>query len=477
MISAGGNPNVIDTLIKGTPLQGGAFIVGPVLGQGGFGITYQCGDRQLHRYVAIKELFPQGCRRVGTKVQPDDDVFAPEWQKLRQKFLEEARALARFHHPGIVQVLTIFEENNTAYMVMEFLRGQTLRQLLDQRRVLSEGECLNYIEQIVQALTVMHNANVIHCDIKPENLMVCEDGRVVLVDFGLNKKLERSTSYATRRLTTTLQLGTAGYAAPEQYVKNMPIGAFTDNYGLGATLYHLLTGIEPIPAPERALGAVLLAPAQVNPLISHTLSQSVMRMLELSAPRRPQTAHAFLDLVKRSAAVSSVATNGVVTIPTSTAATIAPAPSNHSQNPLVLSTAAPVTPPAMPESPTVPASVPVASQAGVTSPPFPSTPSRSQVHNILVWWIAVMPVCSVYLKDFLSALFEVKAGYLWLVPLMINVILNLGDEQQLEDAGYDTSGLHAWLVPIYLFQRAALLQQSNLYAIVWLITFVLAFLL
>jgi serine/threonine-protein kinase len=178
---------------------------------------------------------------------------------------------------------------------MEFLQGKTLRQLLDERRVLSESECLNYTEQIVQALTVMHNANVIHCDIKPENLMVCEDGRVVLVDFGLNKKLERSTKYATRRLTTTLQLGTAGYAAPEQYVNNTPLGAYTDNYGLGATLYHLLTGIEPIPAPERALGVVVLPPAQVNPLVSHTMSQSVMRMLELDATRRPQTAQAFLD--------------------------------------------------------------------------------------------------------------------------------------------------------------------------------------
>jgi serine/threonine protein kinase len=132
-------------LQSGTKLHGGNFTVGKVLGQGGFGITYLGGDTTLARSVAIKELFPQGCTRQGTTVHPSGTVTSADYQVNKQKFVEEARVLAQFHHRGIVAVYSTFEENNTAYMVMEFVKGQTLQKLVDTRGPLPEKEVVNYI--------------------------------------------------------------------------------------------------------------------------------------------------------------------------------------------------------------------------------------------------------------------------------------------------------------------------------------------
>ncbi len=171
-------------LQAGTKLDSGKFTVGKVLGQGNFGITYLGGDTTLGRSVAIKELFPQGCTRQGTTVHPSGTLAAAEYNANKQRFVDEARVLAQFHHRGIVQVYSIFEENNTAYMVMEFVKGKTLQKLIDTRGQLPEKEVVNYIAQAADALTAIHEAKLLHRDIKPENLMLTEDGRVVLVDFG-----------------------------------------------------------------------------------------------------------------------------------------------------------------------------------------------------------------------------------------------------------------------------------------------------
>lgn len=292
------NTNPALVLPGGTKLQNGTYTIGKVLGQGGFGITYYGGDMNLHRSVAIKEFFPDGSIRRDNSVQPGSAMSPADFQEAKKKFLEEARALARFHHRNIVQILTIFEESSTAYMVMEFLKGKTLMLLLQERGVLPESEAIRYMEEIGEALTAVHGAGLIHRDIKPENVMVCEDGRVVLIDFGLNKKLEQLGSHATRPLSATTHLGSEGYAPPEQHLAHGIAGAFTDVYALGATLYHLLTGQVPVSAPQRAMGSDLMPPDRVNPNVGHAASQAVMRAMALKSDERPQSVREFLDLLR-----------------------------------------------------------------------------------------------------------------------------------------------------------------------------------
>jgi serine/threonine protein kinase len=279
-------------LQAGTKLNNGKFTVGKVLGQGGFGITYLGGDASLGRSVAIKEFFPQGCIRQGTTVCPSSAITVTDYHVARQKFLEEARVLAQFHHRGIVAVYSTFEENNTAYMVMEFVKGKTLLSLVETRGPLPEKEVVNYITQAADALNAVHEAKLLHRDIKPENLMVTQDGRVVLVDFGTARAF---ASGKTRRMTAML---TPGYAPLEQYGQQARFGVFTDLYALGATCYHLLTGQMPVQATDRAAGVELQPPHRLNHAVSQTVSDAVMWAMEMRADRRPQSAQEFVKALK-----------------------------------------------------------------------------------------------------------------------------------------------------------------------------------
>ena len=252
----------------GTRLQGALYSVGKVLGQGGFGITYLGSDVGLKRAVAIKEFFPQvqGCSRTGTKVQPGGMITQAEYLEEKNKFLAEGQRLAQFQHPHIVKVFSLFEENNTAYMVMELLKGKTLLRIIEEHGPLEETEAVAYITQIAEALDVIHGSNLLHRDIKPENIIVTEERRAVLLDFGTAREFAAGK---TRRMTTTL---TQGYAPLEQYGQRARFGVPSDIYALGATLYHLLTGEIPIQATDRVSGVDLPAPDQINPRVSRVLT-------------------------------------------------------------------------------------------------------------------------------------------------------------------------------------------------------------
>lgn len=279
-------------LPTGTQLKGGLYTVGRVLGQGGFGITYLGSDAAVRRPVAAKEFFPYGSLRRGTEVLPGSGLDAAEFASARGKFGEEARVLARFHHPGIVAVYDSFEENRTAYMIMEYLRGRSLGKLVEERGALPEPEAVDDIRRAGQALEVVHAANLLHRDIKPDNIVLTDDGRVVLIDFG---NARTYTAGMTSRMTT---LVTPGYAPLEQYGQRVRFGAFTDVYALGATLYHLLTGQMPAPATDRAGGLELPAPRQLNPDLSQKVSDAVVWALEMRVDRRPPTVRAFLDALE-----------------------------------------------------------------------------------------------------------------------------------------------------------------------------------
>jgi len=288
-----------DYLPSGTHLQNGHFQLIDVLGQGGYGITYLADDMHLDRQVAIKEFFPAGCLRQGMNVVPGHTLSPTRFAEAKQKFLEEVRVLARFRHPSIVQVYTHFEENQTGYMVMEFLQGKTLAEVVAENGPLSEKDAVRFIDSIGQALSIVHKANIVHRDVKPENIILCDDGHVVLIDFGLTKQ-EVADTKGTRPLTGTSAVGTDGYAPPEQYSRNTQFGPPTDIYALGAALTFLLTGDVPLSATERAAGEELPALRERNPHLSPAISQAVAQAMAMPVRQRPAQVELFLKMLHSS---------------------------------------------------------------------------------------------------------------------------------------------------------------------------------
>ena len=292
-------------LPRGVRLNNGNYAVGEVLGQGGFGITYKGGDLSLRRYVAIKEFFPQGCARQNSTVQPAGTLSAADYAGVKAKFIEEARTLARFSDPGIVRVFGVFEENNTAYMVMEFLEGSTLSKRISEAGTINEAEAVSIAEKVGGALKVVHEAGIIHRDLKPDNICLTKDGRVVLIDFGTARAF---ASGKTVKQTTML---TPGYAPLEQYGQQARFGAYTDIYALAATLYHAITGQVPPQATDRAAGVELKAPRELNPRLSKTFSDALVWAMSVKASERPQNVGTFLDAIKRPQAAPLVPATAV----------------------------------------------------------------------------------------------------------------------------------------------------------------------
>jgi serine/threonine-protein kinase len=290
-------------LAPGTQLRNGDFTLVETLGQGGFGITYRALDNTLHRDAAIKEFFPRGAARD----ESTHEVLAPsssEFAAAKEEFLHEARALAQFNHPNIVDVYSVFEENGTAYMVMEWVRGSTLTQAVEARGVLSEDEALRIIKQAGAALAEVHARGLLHLDVKPDNVMLDEahsigsQARAVLLDFGMTKKIETVSGYGTMRLDAWSRFGTPGFAAIEQYSQNSTTGVYTDVYGLAATLFFLLTGTEPPEAASRATGTALPDLQTLAPNISHSVASAVAAAMSLPTNLRPQSVDDFLTRLK-----------------------------------------------------------------------------------------------------------------------------------------------------------------------------------
>lgn len=282
------NPNALP---PGTQLQDGQFILGEVLGEGGFGITYQAHDSVLNRTVAIKEFFPPGSTRRGINAIPsgmDDSAFTT----AREAFIEEARTLARFSHPNIVSVYAVFPANNTAYMVMEFVRGQSLQQIVEVLGAFPVEEAMAVMLPACAALKVIHDAGLLHGDIKPANIMRAGDGRIVLLDFGLTRRIEPNR-YATILLTPA-RYGTAGYAPLEQYGRQAEMGPFSDIYALAATLYFLLLADTPPAATDRATGIALDSQLYATGQLAHAVATG----MAMQPNERPQSVDEFVGLLQ-----------------------------------------------------------------------------------------------------------------------------------------------------------------------------------
>lgn len=261
------------------------YRTGKILGTGGFGITYLADDETLGQAVVIKEFFPReiaGREKDGMRVLlPREKNDRKRFLKGRKDFLIEARRLSQlFDIPEIVKVLDWFEENETAYLVMEFVRGITLNKYLQRLDMpLSFRQAWEMIRPVAAALEKVHKKGIIHRDLNPENLIVQEMGNLKIIDFGAARK------YLDTEKTMTILIK-KGYAPPEQYMNNGKQGPWSDVYGLCATLYEMITGVRPESSLDRVQKDELYLPSAYGAEISPEEEKVLCRGLEMEPEKR-----------------------------------------------------------------------------------------------------------------------------------------------------------------------------------------------
>lgn len=287
-------------LPPGTRLKNGAYILENVLGRGGFGITYRAQDVWSGDTVAIKECFPLGCERKGQEVAPGDFFSASHLESFKTGMRQQAESLEKLQHPAIVRVLENFEANNTVYMVMQFVPGPTLHQLVESEGPVAPEAALGWLEPLASAVRALHGAGLLHLDIKPENAIVApieDHPHLVLVDFDLIQPRE-ANDFRTRPLALAAQCGTPGYSPLEQYSQHARLTPASDVYALGATMYHLLTGQAPCPAVDRAAGAALKLPSDYKAGVPEHMERAVLEAMEMKPEARFADVPAFLQALR-----------------------------------------------------------------------------------------------------------------------------------------------------------------------------------
>jgi len=288
--------------LVGKTLQGGKYSLEQELGRGGFGVTFKATHHYLGQTVVIKTL-------------NESFNLHPDFAHYQRRFQDEARALALCIHPNIVRVSDFFVEAGWPYMVMDYVPGPTLQEVVFPGRPLDEATAVNYIRQVGEALKVVHQKGLLHRDIKPANVIPRRGTQeVVLIDFGIAREFKTESSQ------THTSMVSDGYAPIEQYLSKEKRAPATDVYGLAATLYALLTAHIPTPAVIRDRQP-MPAPRDLQPQISASLNQAIMRGMAVEARYRPATVDEWLSLLPASLFGTS---NGPDTgsSPTQTAVTI-----------------------------------------------------------------------------------------------------------------------------------------------------------
>ncbi|MDR3142225.1 MAG: serine/threonine protein kinase [Tannerellaceae bacterium] len=286
-------------LPTGHCLQNRKYQLLHVVGQGGFGITYKgilytevkgpLGKIKTEVPISIKEyFFKDYCYRIADTcaVGIHSETGRQLFDKFREKLIKEAKILSDVHHPYIVNVLDVFEENNTAYIAMEYIEGHSLKDILEKKGILPEEKVLKYIRQIGQALQFVHDKNILHLDIKPSNILIDKNDNARLIDFGVSKRYD----VENRETSTTMLTLSKGFASIEQY-DNEGTQVFSpcpDIYSLGATMYNLLTGKIPTESILRATRP-LKNPSERNPAITPKTEEVVLKAMQISPADRFQT--------------------------------------------------------------------------------------------------------------------------------------------------------------------------------------------
>lgn len=281
-------------LRPGTVLKG-HFIVGTAIGVGGFGITYKCYDATLGVIVAIKEFFPVGLvnRSPGEmKVGLLSGEKEKQYKNQIKRFLMEAQSIAQFGKANdIVNVFDYFEENNTAYIVMEYIDGVLLKDYLEKQGALSPDIAMTIIEPVVEALKKIHASGIIHRDISPDNIFIAGEDSVKVFDFGAAILNDESGAKEGEKVIKV------GYSAPEQYRDSAGQGYFTDIYSIGAILYQMITGQKPIESTEREYKDELKSPLELGFDIEPNLDRAIMEALAVQPALRFQGIQQFDDAI------------------------------------------------------------------------------------------------------------------------------------------------------------------------------------
>ena len=282
----------------GTILSG-RYIIGKVIGYGGFGVTYIGWDAKLEQRVAIKEYLPS---EFSTRMPGQSRVSVFNGSKNEQflsglnKFVDEAKRLSKFQNEdGIVRIFDCLAENDTAYIVMEYLEGETLAERLKRDKTIPEKEAIELLLPVMKSLEVVHREGIIHRDIAPDNIFITKEGEVKLIDFGASRF---ATTSHSRSLTVIIK---PGYSAEEQYRSRSDQGPYTDVYSIAATLYKMITGETPPDALERrakienAKKDILPEPHKITKEISLVAENAILNALNIRIEDRTQTVEQLIS--------------------------------------------------------------------------------------------------------------------------------------------------------------------------------------
>jgi hypothetical protein len=252
-----------DELLPGTTLFHGTYRITRFINSGGFGITYLAQD-SLGREVVIKECFSSTfCRRTQTRVRARSQGTRDHMQRIVKSFLNEAQSLARLKHPNIVGVHQVFEDNDTAYMALDYIRGHDLLEIIDEKRAdLSRDLIVRMAAKLIAAVGYIHDNQLLHCDISPDNIFVTSNGEPILIDFGA----ARRTAAGAAERYSGLSVVKDGYSPHELYMAGGNSGPWSDIYALGASLYNAITGTAPVNCQARLAALAEKRPDPCQPL-------------------------------------------------------------------------------------------------------------------------------------------------------------------------------------------------------------------
>lgn len=286
-------------------LVAGRYEIGMSVGNGGFGIIYKAWDSALSKAVAVKEYYPAG---LVNRVPGEKNVIIYSGRREREyangkiRFLEEARNMAKFNtHPNIINVYDFFEENNTAYIVMEFLDGVNYKQYIQQQGgKVPLQKSLEVTQAVLSALAEIHKSSILHRDISPGNVFLCNDGHIKLIDFGAARFSD------TEEALTRSVILKPGYAPPEQYQNKSRQGPWTDIYAVGATLYVAVTGNEPEESVNRVEKDILVPPEKLCPELPRNLNNAILRAMALQPELRFKNVEEFMNALSGELVVRDV---------------------------------------------------------------------------------------------------------------------------------------------------------------------------
>ena len=393
-----GSVNTESFALKPGTILDGKYLVGEMLGQGGFGITYIGFDLLLEQKVAIKEYFPMSTGMVSREnrsmvVWSNAMMGKTGTQKGFDSFLKEARKMAKLGGiPGVVGVKSVFIQNETAYIVMDFIEGETLLKKLQREGPMPFDTCLSLLTPIIQALAEVHEHGIIHRDISPDNIMVRPDGRLILLDLGAAKDLD--IQGRDGNVQSSQMVAKQGFSPIEQYQRNASIGPWTDVYAMAATIYYCCTGILPPTAVDRIVDDTLTC----QPLLTQAQFDVLAYCMSIRAENRPKNMTALLQMAVRPQGGQAEPPRAVPTPPQPVETVKAPPrPAAVQAAPAAPKPTYPTPTPSAPPQPAAPKPAPAAVKPAYQPPASPQ-PSQ-QKRSFPKWLILVTAVVVVIMLN------------------------------------------------------------------------------